>query len=184
MTKRVDKRPTVILAVVIATVALGYLGYRVSVEQTAAAPVAVDPHIGSAVELQRQDAALHQTFQQAVALLRAGEYEYAAQGFHEVLRIAPEMAEAHVNMGFALIGLEQFAAAMDFFDAAADLRPSQFNAYYGMAVAHEGLGDLRRAVSAMRTYVHLIREDDPYRPRAEAAIWEWEAELSAGDDSE
>jgi Flp pilus assembly protein TadD len=122
---------------------------------------------------------LHQQFQQAVVLLQHGEYDYAVQGFHEVLKNAPDMPEAHVNMGFALLGLEEFEAARSFFDTATNLRPGQTNAYYGLAIANEGLGDLRQAVAAMRTYTHIAAGDDQYRRRAEAAIWEWEAELTA-----
>ena len=129
--------------------------------------------------LDRGDARLHQAFQQAVALLQSGQYEYAVKGFHDVLRIPPDMPEAHVNMGFALLGLRKFGEARDFFDAASNLRPLQTNAYYGLAMAHEGLGQLRQAVMAMRTYAHLADKSDPHRRKAEAAIWEWEAALSA-----
>jgi len=122
---------------------------------------------------------LHQRFQQAVALLRHGEYDFAVQGFHEVLKAAPDMPEAHVNMGYALLGLEEFAAARSFFDTAYNMRPAQANAYYGMAIAHEGLGEMVQAVAAMRAYAHIAARDDPYRRKAEAAIWEWEVELSA-----
>ena len=122
---------------------------------------------------------LHQQFQQAVALLQHGEYDYAVRGFHEVLKVAPDMPEAHVNMGFALLGLEEFEAARSFFDTVTNIRPGQTNAYYGLAVAYEGLGDLPQAVAAMRAYVHITDSDDPHRRKAEAAIWEWEAELSA-----
>ena len=94
------------------------------------------------------------------------------------------MPEAHVNMGFALLGLEEFEAARSFFDTATNLRPEQTNAYYGLAVAHEGLGDLRLAVAAMRTYTHVADGDDQYRRKAEAAIWEWEAELTAEEQQQ
>jgi hypothetical protein len=28
----------------------------------------------------------------------------------------------------------------------------------------------------MRTYAHLAPKDDPFRRKAEAALWEWQAE--------
>ena len=164
-----DKRFTVIPAVLLLTVLAGF-GLRMSGEDVGE-PVA------------QQDSAelrlLHQQFQQAVALLQHGEYDFAVQGFHEVLKTAPEMPEAHVNMGFALLGLEEYEAARSFFDTATNLRPSQSNAYYGLAIASEGLGDTRQALAAMQAYVHIAADDDPYRRKAEAAIWEWGAELSA-----
>ena len=121
---------------------------------------------------------VHQYFQQAVGLLQARKYDYALQGFHDVLRLRPAMPEAHANMGFALLGLQEYAAARDFFDAATDIRASQTNAYYGLAIAHQGLGDLRNALRAMQTFVHTSETDNLYRRKAEAAIWEWGAELA------
>lgn len=118
-------------------------------------------------------------FSQGVVMLHAREYEHAATAFHRVLEIAPDMPEAHVNMGFAMIGLQRHAAARDFFEGALALRRGQANAYYGLAVALEGLDDRAGAIGAMRTYVHLTAEGDPYRRKAQAALWEWEAVRTA-----
>ena len=168
MRRRVDKRFTVIPVILAVTVAAGFLLRSIEPQGE---PVAVQDDIDMRL--------LHQQFQQAVALLQHGEFDYAVQGFHDVLKVAPDMPEAHVNMGFALLGLEEYEAARSFFDTATNLRPGQTNAYYGLAVAHEGLGELRQAVAAMRTYTHIAAGDDQYRRKAEAAIWEWEAELTA-----
>jgi len=165
---RIDKRLTVIPAVLLLTALAGF-GLRMGGDEVGD-PIATPDR----PELRL----LHQQFQQAVSLLQHGEYDYAVQGFHEVLKLAPDMPEAHVNMGFALLGLEQFEAARSFFDTATNLRPEQTNGYYGLAIAHEGLGELPAAVAAMRTYAHIAKDDDSYRHKAEAAIWEWEAELS------
>lgn len=168
MRKRLDKRYTVIPAILVIT---ALTGLTLHFSKPTGEPVALqgDP----ALRL------LHQQFQQAVVLLQHGEYDFAVQGFHEVLKVAPDMPEAHVNMGFALLGLEKFEAARSFFDSATNLRPGQSNAYYGLAIAHEGLGELPDAVMAMRAYTHIASADDQYRRKAEAAIWEWGAELSA-----
>lgn len=179
MNRRLDKRRVVIPAVIVATLLLGFATYRAADRDIGAEPAKGDPHLGDVARLERGDAGLHQSFQRAVALLQAGEFVYAVTGFHDVLRIAPQMPEAHVNMGFALLGLEKYAEARDFFGAAVDLRPSQLNAYYGLAMANEGLGQLRQAITAMQTYTHLTDDGDPYRRKAESAIWEWEAALAA-----
>jgi tetratricopeptide (TPR) repeat protein len=121
-----------------------------------------------------------QRFSQGVVMLHAREYEHAATSFHRVLELAPDLPEAHVNMGFALIGLERFAAARDFFESALALKRDQANAYYGLAVALEGLSDAPGAIGAMRTYLHLTRADDPYGRKAQAALWEWEAARGDG----
>jgi Flp pilus assembly protein TadD len=171
VSRRFDKRYTVIPAIVAITALAGFALHSFEPQGE---PVAAQENEDLRL--------LHQQFQQAVALLQHGEYDYAMQGFHEVLKVAPDMPEAHVNMGFALLGLEEFEAARSFFDTATNLRPGQTNAYYGLAVAHEGLGDLRQAVAAMRTYTHIAGGDEQYRRKAEAAIWEWEAELTAKEE--
>ncbi len=81
-------------------------------------------------------------------------------------------------MGFALLGLKEFTAARDFFDTATNLRPEQTNAYFGLGVALEGSGDLRAARDSMQAYLHITDPDDPYRRKAEAAIWEWNAAMT------
>jgi tetratricopeptide (TPR) repeat protein len=122
---------------------------------------------------------IERNFQQGVAMLHAKRFEFAVTAFHQVLRYAPDMPEAHVNMGFALEGLGRHKEARDFFESATALRPRQANAYYGMAVALEGMGDLRGAIGAMRTYVHLTDPGDPYKRRAESALWEWEEQVKS-----
>ena len=112
-------------------------------------------------------------------MLHAGQHLYALQALERVLEIAPNLPEAHVNAGFALIGLAEHRRAQGHFQQAIDLRPSQINAYYGLALSLEGFGELDGALGAMRTFVHLADEGDPHVRRAWSAIWEWETERSA-----
>jgi tetratricopeptide (TPR) repeat protein len=119
---------------------------------------------------------IHQRFQQGVVMLHAKRHEHAVTAFHRVLELDPALPEAHVNMGFALVGLERFQAARDFFESAIALRREQVNAYYGLAVALEGLRDREGAIGAMRAFVHLARSEDPHLRKAHAALWEWEAQ--------
>jgi len=123
-------------------------------------------------------------FQQAVVMLHAGEYDNAVTALHRVMELSPRMPEAYVNMGFALFGLERYKAANDFFQAATDIRPYQGNAYWGMAISLEKLGDLEGALGAMRTYIHLAPPNDPYVTRARSALWEWETTLKRGPMSD
>jgi cytochrome c oxidase subunit I len=116
-------------------------------------------------------------FTQGVALLNSRQYEAAASQLHRVLELAPKMPEAHVNMGFALLGLQRYDMAKTSFENATALKRDQLNAYFGLAVALEGLRDLQGALGAMRSYVHLSKADDPYVRKANAAIWEWEEQL-------
>ena len=117
-------------------------------------------------------------FQQGVIMLHAKQYDHALTAFHRVLQLAPEMPEAYVNSGFALLGMKRLKEARDFFESATLLRRNQVNAYYGLAVVLEDMGDLEGALGAMRTFVHLAQADDPFRRKAESAIWEWQETLA------
>lgn len=123
-------------------------------------------------------------FEQAVVMLHARQYEHAATALHRVIELDPELPEAHVNMGYAMLGLERYKAAADFFAEATERRPGQANAYYGLAVALEAQGDLAAALGAMRTFVHLSPPEDPFVRKARAALWEWQArrEPAGGGD--
>lgn len=122
-----------------------------------------------------REAEIRNRFEQAVAMLHARRFDHAVTALHRLLELAPRMPEAHVNMGFALLGKGETKAAADFFESAIALKSDQINAYYGLAVAAERRGDLDLALGAMRTFVHRAATDNPYRRKAEAAIWEWES---------
>jgi tetratricopeptide (TPR) repeat protein len=118
-----------------------------------------------------------QRFKEAVIMLHAKRYENAIKSLHRVLEINPNMPEAYVNMGFALLGLEDYRAARDFFEGAIELQVMQTNAYYGLGEALIGLKDFEGALGAMKTYVHLVKPDDAFAAKANAKIAELDAEL-------
>jgi tetratricopeptide (TPR) repeat protein len=122
---------------------------------------------------------IRRRFNEGVVMLHAKEYNHALTAFHRVLEIDPKMPEAHVNIGFALLGLGKPKAAADFFDTATVLRPDQMNAYYGLGEALNQLGDKLGALQSMETYLHRSPKDDPYRAKAESAVWELRAALEA-----
>jgi len=126
---------------------------------------------------QMREAELQQRFEQAVVMLHARQYEHAITALHRVLELAPRLPEAHVNMGYALIGLQQHEAARGFFEAAIDLNARQANAYYGLALVAEQQQDWEAALGAMRTYLHFASPNDPHTTRARSALWEWEGRL-------
>lgn len=123
---------------------------------------------------------IEERFQQALAMLHAKQYDFAIKALHRVIELAPKMPEAYVNMGYALIGKEDFKAAADFFNAAIELKPYQANAYWGLAISMEQLGELEAALGAMRTFIHLSPPNDPFLRKARSALWEWESTLKRG----
>jgi tetratricopeptide (TPR) repeat protein len=145
---------------------------------TASAPQADPSHDPALHARQARAAEIDARFRQAVTMLHAKQYDHAVTALHRLLELAPEMPEAHVNMGYAMIGLKRYSLARDFFEGAINLRTAQANAYYGLAEALEGLNELEQAIGAMRGYIHLSRSDDPYIRKARAALWEWEKELA------
>lgn len=127
------------------------------------------------------DSQLKRHFDWAVTQLRTGHYQQAINGFRAVLEQSPAMPEAYINTGFAYIELQQYEPAMKSFQTAIDLRPSQVNAYWGLAVSLEGVCDIAGAKGAMRTYIHLAPTDDPFIVKARAALWEWEQLKTPGN---
>lgn len=142
-----------------------------------AAPGRLADPAGHVAQMKREEFDLR--FRQAVVMLHAKQYDHAATALHRLLEIAPEMPEVHVNMGYAMLGLERYAAARDFFNGAMALRPAQANAYYGLAIALDAMGDRPAALGAMRSFVHLTTPEDPWLPKARAALWEWQAKPGA-----
>ena len=178
MRRRRDKRLTLIPLALIVTAAGGALlnaivSRDVAVPDTAQVPVTAGAHAFLEDEQARR---AHQSFQQGVAMLQAGRFEHAVTALHEVLAIYPGLPEAHVNMGYALLGAGEAAAATDFFHSATDLRPSLHNAYYGLALAERELGNDEGALAAMQAYTHLADDGERHLPRAKEIIWELQAE--------
>ena len=124
--------------------------------------------------IQQKHTEIDKRFEQAVLMLHAQQYDYAVTALHRVLELAPTLPEAHVNMGFALLGQGNNKAAQDFFQSALALRSTQTNAYWGLAVSLEALCDTKGAIGAMRTYLHLAKPDARFVTRARSALWEWE----------
>ena len=127
-----------------------------------------------------REAEVRRRFDEGVVMLHARQYGQAITALHRVLELAPQLPEAHVNMGFALLGSGKARAARNFFDGATALKADQANAYYGLALAWEAEGDLEMAMGAMRSYLHLARhEGEDHLRRARAALWEWESKRQA-----
>lgn len=156
-------------AMVAAIVAVLYVGWEGSSLSGGIKPV---QHVEQKVKEE-----LDRRFKEGVMMLHAKQYEHALTAFHRVLQLDPKLPEAHVNAGYALLGMGNYQAAADFFDTATTLSPNQLNAYYGLGEALQAMGDKQGALQAMETYLHRSPAEDPFRRKAEAATWELRAEL-------
>jgi len=187
MRRRTLRWPTLVAAMILIAALGALLRWHElgPAEDTAVANVPEPPMPARASDDDRSARSGHaeavaRRFRQGVVLLHAREYEYAALAFHRVLTLAPRLPEAQVNMGYAMLGRGRASAARDYFSAAIDLRPTQRNAYYGLAEALEALGNTAGALGAMRTFVHLSPTHDPFVRKARAALWEWQAAVASG----
>ena len=129
----------------------------------------------------RMQTRLNGLFGEGTSALAAADYSLAANSFARVLEIDPDLAEAHVNLGFALLGMRQVNAAKSEFNLARESNPEQANLYYGLAMVHEHEQEIRQAVLAMQTFLHLAEEGHPFVRKATAAIWEWNQRLQGSE---
>lgn len=152
-----------------------------------ATKVAADPRAnpaGHAHEARMKE--IDSRFHQAVAMLHARRYDMAITALHRVLQLSPRLPEAHLNMGYALYGAENYTAARDFFDTAIELDPYSANAYYGLAEASAALDDYGMAIGAMSSYLHLRKDakmDDKFVNKARALLTQWQAKVAPGSSS-
>jgi tetratricopeptide (TPR) repeat protein len=124
---------------------------------------------------------LDRLFTRAVQHMQRGEHEQALSLWHRLLLINPGIPEIKVNMGYSLYEMGRFSAARDSFISAMDQNAFQANAYYGLAITSERMGDLDGALGAMRSYIHLAGngENQRFVRKARSALWEWESQLAA-----
>jgi len=123
---------------------------------------------------------LPQLFNAAVGHMQQGRYQQALDLWHKALLLAPDIPEIKVNMGFTLFEMGEYRTARDAFINAMEQNAYQANAYYGLAITNEKMGDLEAALGAMRSYIHLATADadEKFIRRARSALWEWETRLT------
>lgn len=134
-----------------------------------------------------EPAGFSEAFAAGITFLRLGDAHSAVQAFETARKANPHAPEVYANLGFAYLELNQPAASRAVFERASAIAPMQVNVYFGLAEALDALGDTEGAMGAMRTYLHLAPDNDPFRRRAMSALWEWEtrgaaAPAAAGSD--
>lgn len=122
---------------------------------------------------------IDQYFTNAIQYMQSRQYEQAVAEWHKILLLQPDIPEVQVNLGFSLFELGRYEAAREFFISTIDHYAFQANAYYGLAIASEKLGDIEAAMGAMRSYIHLAAGDETFIRKARSALWEWESQLKS-----
>lgn len=182
MRRRVNRLLLLAPAVAGSIMALGWIITTLPLSRGASAPMAAEVPAESRDD---HNGDFGTYFRTGVHLLQVDRPAEAATYFEKALELRPAQPEAHVNLGYALLGTGDYRRAEKSFQTALDYRPEQVNAYFGWAESLEALGDLGGALGAMRTFIHLSRDENEYVRRARSAVWEWSATLerqrAAGD---
>lgn len=172
-----NRRRTVPLASAAAMVSIGLMAILIASGTTATRPIDRLPpgesprrHVD---EKRSQEIATR--FAQGVEMMRLRQYDFAVKAFHRVLELDPAIPEVHANMGFALYETGDYPGAQRFFESATRLDRGQLNAYYGLALAARAQRNPEVAVGAMRTWLHLAPQDDPFRAKANRFLEEMQA---------
>lgn len=78
-----------------------------------------------------------------VKLMEQGKYEKAAKKFEAALKKAPNLAEAHNNLGYSLRkqGSQNFERALSHYNKAIELKPDLARAYMYRGVLHSLMGN-------------------------------------------
>ena len=173
--KKIEWPPILIGLVLIIEVVVVYSIDRWVVRQgRSAAALHAETRINQEIDLR---------FQQGVLMLHLKQYEHAITALHRVLQLSPQLPEAHVNMGFAMLGAGKNKEAKDFFAGTLALRAEQINAHYGAALAMKALGEHEDASAEMHNYLMLASTDDPYRSKAEEYLRIWQRELKEAESA-
>ena len=126
---------------------------------------------------------INELLRSAEKSIRAGRYDEAIAVVNQAGPLNPEHAPTYLTMGHALAGKRDYEQARRYYESAINFDPLYADAYFAHAAASEQLNDLETALGGMRSFLHTVKNPDPYRlqvAQARSAIWEWEAKLGRG----
>ena len=89
------------------------------------------------------------------ALMDQGSLEQALAGYRMAIRLKPDYAEAHYNLGIALAAQGKLEEAVAEFRAAIRLKPDYAEAHYNLGNALLDQGKLEEAIAEFRTAIRL-----------------------------
>lgn len=68
-------------------------------------------------------------------------YKEAMEAFKQAIRIKPDLAEAHYNLGVTYLNLGMYKEAVEANKQAIRIKPDYANAYYSLGIAYLNLND-------------------------------------------
>jgi tetratricopeptide (TPR) repeat protein len=105
-------------------------------------------HAGPSPEAAAKSAALQKSFDEGVALSKAGKHDEAIAKFNETLALAPSCQDCYYNIGFSNIQKKDYAAAEASFKKALELKPDYVDAWNGLANVYNSQGKTDLALEA------------------------------------
>ncbi len=89
--------------------------------------------------------------------MREGRLEMALRDYNASARIAPDLADAQVNRGAALYGMQRYTEAMEALNVGVEAENlnAKSIAYYNRALTFEKLGDVESAYYDFRTALEI-----------------------------
>ena len=121
-----------------------------------------------------QEAAVRSAFERGGAAMRAGDMGEAEREFRTVVRLAPQMAEAHLDLGLVLGREGKGTEAVASLRQAAALDPRMPSTFMFLGIFLYQGGDLQAAIQALRKELALSAKN------VEALTWLGIVELADG----
>ena len=99
-------------------------------------------------------------------------YKNARGNFKEALNLMPKLPEAHVDLGSALINLQQFADGAKETEMGLQLGSHEAErGWYNLGIAYEELGDLQKSYESFRHAAELAPDwQDPQKQMARFSV--------------
>ena len=98
-----------------------------------------------------QDTSPEELFRSAVQAQRQGDDALAVAKYQELLKLRPDVVEAHANLGAALVHLRRFDEAIAEYERALALSPDQQQIRLNLALAYYKAGRIERAATEFET---------------------------------
>ncbi|MBI5328569.1 MAG: tetratricopeptide repeat protein [Deltaproteobacteria bacterium] len=92
-------------------------------------------------------------FDKGTQLSLKGQYDEAISAYNESLRLNPQSAEAHSNLGFAYFDKGNIEQAIAEQQKALAVNPKLAHAFYGLALAYEKKGNKQEAIKNLEEFM-------------------------------
>jgi tetratricopeptide (TPR) repeat protein len=107
-----------------------------------------------------QDASPEQLFRDAVEAQKRGDDALAVTKYQELIKLRPDIVEAHANLGAALSHLHRFDEAIAEYERALAIAPDRIQIRANLALAYSKAGRLDRAATEFEALHNLAPQEE------------------------